>query len=149
MDIIKIKTESIAHFSYLIIDQNEAAVIDPRRDYEIYIDRAAQQGAKIKYVFETHRNEDFVCGSKGLGDETSAKVYHGAGIDFEFGNTTSEGERFSIGDCYLEILETPGHTPESISLASIVKRPTILPPFLPVTPSSLEMWEERIFSKNS
>jgi len=63
----RIKSEGIAHNSYLIGSENDAAVIDPRRDCQVYIDLAQQRGLKIKYIFETHRNEDYchwLCGAE-------------------------------------------------------------------------------------
>ena len=117
MEIIKIKTDSIAHLSYLLIANDEAAVIDPRRDAKIYLDKASAKGAKIKYIFETHRNEDYITGSRELKRYTEAHIYHGKGLDFKFGNFVEEGNKFELSDLTLKILETPGHTPESISIA--------------------------------
>ncbi len=70
----------------------------------------------IKYIFETHRNEDYVIGSVELNEMAGAEVYHGAGLDFAYGNHVSEGDTFQLGTIELEILETPGHTQESISI---------------------------------
>jgi len=117
MEINKIKTESIAHLSYLLSDKGEAVVIDPRRDAKIYMDKAKESGNKIKYIFETHRNEDLVTGSRELKRYTGAKILHGKGLDFQFGEFVEDGQTFDIGETVLKILETPGHTPESISIA--------------------------------
>ena len=116
MKIKKIKTDSIAHLSYIVISKNEAAVIDPRRDCEEYISFASSEGAEIKYIFETHRNEDLVTGSRELRRHTGAGIYHGKGIDFEFGSFVKDGMDFEVGELILKTLETPGHTPESISI---------------------------------
>ncbi len=77
----RIKAEGIAHNSYLIGSGRDAAVIDPKRDCQIYIDSAQQKRLKIKYIFETHRNEDYVVGSIELNNITGAEIYHGPGLD--------------------------------------------------------------------
>lgn len=112
----KIKSDGIAHLSYILGDGMEAAVIDPRRDCRIYADIAAQNGMKITKIFETHRNEDYVIGSQDLARMTGASIYHGAALDFAYGEGVSEGDSFKVGDLQLRILETPGHTFESISI---------------------------------
>ncbi|HKJ64059.1 MAG TPA: MBL fold metallo-hydrolase, partial [Desulfopila sp.] len=112
----KIKSEGIAHLSYIIGDGSEAAVIDPRRDCQIYIDTAAARGMSITRIFETHRNEDYVTGSQDLARKTGAAIHHGHKIDFAYGEDVAEGDSFALGDLRLEILETPGHTDESISI---------------------------------
>ena len=117
MKIVKVKTKSIAHLSYVLNDGNEVAVIDPRRDVDVYLDAVKKDGAKIKYIFETHRNEDLVTGSRELKRFCDATIYHGKGLDFEFGEFVQDNDEFSVGNTYLKILETPGHTPESISIA--------------------------------
>lgn len=62
----KIESEGLAHFSYMVGDKSDAAVIDPRRDIDIYLEEAQKAGVKIKYIFETHRNEDYIIGSRAL-----------------------------------------------------------------------------------
>jgi hydroxyacylglutathione hydrolase len=114
-----IKSEGLAHISYLIGSGNEALVIDPRRDYEIYIDLAAQKGMKIKYIFETHRNEDYVIGSIDLADLTGAKIYHGPGLEFKYGEVLKDEQEFTFGNLKLKAIHTPGHTPESMSYVLI------------------------------
>ena len=79
----RIKSEGIAHNSYLIGSGSDAAVIDPRRDCQIYVDSAQQKGLKIKHIFETHRNEDYVIGSVELKSITGAEIYHGPGLRLE------------------------------------------------------------------
>lgn len=117
MIVEKIKTEGIAHLSYMVIDNGEAAVIDPRRDIEVYLGQARRHGAQIRHIFETHRNEDYVVGSKALADSTGASVHHGRQLPVAHAAPTAEGDRFDIGDASLTVLETPGHTKDSISLA--------------------------------
>jgi hydroxyacylglutathione hydrolase len=111
----RIKSEGIAHNSYLIGSETDAAVIDPRRDCQVYIDLAQQKGLRIKYIFETHRNEDYVIGSVELSHFTGAEIYHGPGLDWKYGNTLREGQVFQIGKLRLTAIHTPGHTNESMS----------------------------------
>jgi hydroxyacylglutathione hydrolase len=113
----RIKSEGIAHNSYLIGSQNDAAVIDPRRDCQIYIDLAQQKGLKIRHIFETHRNEDYVIGSIELNNSTGAEIYHGPGLEWKYGNTLKDGQGFQIGNLRLTAIHTAGHTDESMSYA--------------------------------
>ncbi len=113
----RIKSEGIAHNSYLIGSGSDAAVVDPRRDCQIYIDLAQQHGLKIRHIFETHRNEDYAIGSIELNSFTGAEIYHGPGLDWKYGNTSSDGQQFQIGDLRLNAIHTPGHTDESMSYA--------------------------------
>ena len=112
----KVKSEGIAHLSYILGDGNHAAVIDPRRDCRIYQEIAARNGVSIRYIFETHRNEDYVIGSQDLARLTGASIHHGSALDFRYGEAAREGDRFPLGELELKVLETPGHTLESISL---------------------------------
>ncbi len=112
----KVKSEGIAHLSYILGDGSEAVVIDPRRDCEVYINIADREGTRITRIFETHRNEDYVVGSQDLAHRTGATIHHGKGLDFSYGEDVSEGDSFELGDLRLTILETPGHTLESISI---------------------------------
>jgi len=111
----RIKSEGLAHLSYFIGSENEALVIDPRRDCQVYIDLARREGMKIKYIFETHRNEDYVIGSLELKNQINAEIYHGQGVDFKYGNFLDDGQEFSFGKLKLTALHTPGHTDESMS----------------------------------
>jgi len=113
----RIKSEGIAHNSYLIGSKNEAAVIDPRRDCQIYVDLAQQKGLRIRYIFETHRNEDYVIGSIELNNLTGAEIYHSPGLDWKYGNTLRDGQEFQMGNLRLTAIHTPGHTDESMSYA--------------------------------
>lgn len=116
MFIEKVKSEGLAHLSYIIGHNGQAAVIDPRRDCEIYVDIAHSHGAQITHIFETHRNEDYVVGSSDLARRTGAEIYHGGKLDFAYGKPVAEGDTFELGNISLAVLETPGHTFESISL---------------------------------
>lgn len=112
----RIKSEGLAHLSYFIGSGDEAVVIDPRRDCQVYSDLARSEGVKIKCIFETHRNEDYVIGSPELEKLTGAEIYHGSGVDFKYGNIIKkDGQEFSFGALKLTALHTPGHTDESMS----------------------------------
>ena len=112
----KIKSEGLAHLSYILGHQGQAAVIDPRRDFQIYIDIARKYEAKITHIFETHRNEDYVIGSLDLARRTGAEIFHGHALDFKYGRPVHEDDTFNLGSLELSILQTPGHTFESISI---------------------------------
>lgn len=113
----RIKSEGTAHNSYFVGSENEAAVIDPRRDCQVYIDLAQQKGLEIKYIFETHRNEDYVIGSVELNHFTKAEIYHGPGLDWTYGSALRDEQEFQIGKLRLTAIHTPGHTSESMSYA--------------------------------
>ncbi|QLC49835.1 MBL fold metallo-hydrolase [Methanolobus zinderi] len=115
----RIKSEGLAHLSYFIGSGNEAVVIDPRRDCEVYTDIARREGMRIKHILETHRNEDYVIGSKELQNLTGADIYHGPGLDFKYGNTLEDGQEIVFGSLKITALHTPGHTDESMSYALI------------------------------
>lgn len=111
-----IKSEGLAHKSYFIGSKGEAAIIDPRRDCDTYVDYSKKYQMKITHIFETHRNEDYVIGSRELSKRVDARIYHGQNPDFTYGTEIKEKDKFSIGSMELEIIETPGHTDESISI---------------------------------
>ncbi len=115
----KIKTPGLSHLSYLIGAGGKAAVVDPRRDCAIYVDKARAQGLEITHIFETHRNEDLVSGAPALAAMTGARVLHGpnAAGEVVYAETTSDGDVFEIGALRLEVLETPGHTFDHIAIA--------------------------------
>jgi len=110
-----IKSEVVSHISYIVGSKNEAAVIDPRRDSQIYPKVARKWGTRIKYIFETHRNEDYVVGSLDLGRTTGATVFHGPGLEWGYGQTVKDNQEFSVESLKLKALHTPGHSPESTS----------------------------------
>jgi hydroxyacylglutathione hydrolase len=111
-----IVSEGIAHNSYIIGSGGTAAVIDPRRDCDVYLGIADRAETEITHIFETHRNEDYVTGSRELAARCGAGIYHGAQLPFSYGTPVREGDRFRFGSLELSVLETPGHTEESISL---------------------------------
>lgn len=107
----------LAHASYMIGSEGEAAVVDPQRDVELYIAKAAAAGFQIKYVIETHLHADFVSGHRELAARTGAEIVFGerAGATFPH-RAVRDGEELRLGRIVLRILETPGHTPEGISI---------------------------------
>jgi rhodanese-related sulfurtransferase/glyoxylase-like metal-dependent hydrolase (beta-lactamase superfamily II) len=110
----------LAQASYMIGSKGEAAVVDPRRDVEEYLDEARAQGLEIKHVIETHLHADFVSGHRDLARRTGAKIYFGAKANAQFDHVqVNEGDEIAIGDVTLRFLETPGHTPESLSVLVI------------------------------
>src|SRR6185295_1371002 len=110
----------LAHASYLIGSEGEAAVVDPRRDVDEYIDEAKARGLAIRCVIETHLHADFVSGHLELSERTGAKIVfsHRAGATFPH-LAVGEGSSLRLGQVELRVLETPGHTPESICLVAI------------------------------
>ena len=115
MIIKKIKSDGLAHLSYFVGLEHEALVIDPRRDCQVYLDMAQREGMTILHIFETHRNEDYVIGSLELAHLTGATIYHGAGLDFKYGEPLKDGQEFRFGKTKITALHTPGHTDESMS----------------------------------
>jgi hydroxyacylglutathione hydrolase len=111
----RIKSEGLAHNSYFIGSGSSAAVIDPRRDTQIYLDLATKYGMKIKVILETHRHEDFVIGSVTLANNAQAEIYHGPRPDWKYGNILKDGQEFRLGRLNLLAIHTPGHTDESLS----------------------------------
>lgn len=107
----------LAHASYLIGSAGEAVVVDPQRDVDQYITEADAHGLKIKYVIETHLHADFVSGHRELAARTGAEIVFGekAGASFPH-RPVREGDELRLGAVVLRILETPGHTPEGISI---------------------------------
>ena len=109
----------LAHASYLIADRcsTEAAVIDPQRDVDHYLADAEQLGCRIGHVFLTHLHADFIAGHLELRDRVGATIHLGARATAEYAFTPmADGDRLTLGAVRLEVLETPGHSPESISI---------------------------------
>jgi hydroxyacylglutathione hydrolase len=111
----RIKSEGLAHNSYFVGSGSSAAVVDPRRDSQIYLDLAIKHGLKIKYILETHRNEDYVIGSLELAKNTGAAIYHGSLPAWQYGEVLTDGQELRIGKLNLTAINTPGHTDESTS----------------------------------
>ena len=115
MKLKTIKSEGLAHNSYYLSDEGEAAIIDPRRDCEIYTQLAQEECAEIKYILETHRNEDYVVGSLELQNMTEAEIGHSNALTFKYGeHNLSDGDTLNVGNVKIKALHTPGHTNESL-----------------------------------
>jgi hydroxyacylglutathione hydrolase len=107
----------LAHASYMFASNGEAVVIDPQRDVEIYLEAAHKNGLAIRHIFETHLHADFVSGHKELARRTGAKIYVGAAAGATFDHVALyDGFELQVGKLCLSVLETPGHTPESVCL---------------------------------
>lgn len=107
----------LAHASYYLGSDGEAAVVDPQRDVEQYIKEAEANNQKIKYVIETHSHADFVSGHIELAEKTGAQIVFGQRANTEFPTLkVKDGNELTIGKIKLKILETPGHTPEGITI---------------------------------
>lgn len=115
MKLEQIYTGCLAEAAYYIESNGEAVIIDPLRETQPYIDRAEKDGAKIKYIFETHFHADFVSGHVDLANKTGAKIVYGpTSMETGFEKTVAEdGQIFKVGDISFEVLHTPGHTMES------------------------------------
>jgi glyoxylase-like metal-dependent hydrolase (beta-lactamase superfamily II)/rhodanese-related sulfurtransferase len=110
----------LAHASYLIGSEGEAAVVDPQRDVDQYLVEAEALGLKIRYVIETHLHADFVSGHRELAARTGAAIVIGARAGATFPHAAvGDGDEIKLGKVSLRIMETPGHTPESISVLVI------------------------------
>jgi hydroxyacylglutathione hydrolase len=117
----KFKTDGLAHVAYLLGDEPEAVLVDPRRDVEEYIEAARANNLVIKYVMETHRQEDFVMGSRRIKELLGAKIVTGEHELFGHSDIRlGDGQRFKLGSLELQALHTPGHTPESTCYALYV-----------------------------
>jgi glyoxylase-like metal-dependent hydrolase (beta-lactamase superfamily II)/rhodanese-related sulfurtransferase len=107
----------LAHASYLVASEGIAAVIDPQRDVDIYIEAAAQKGLSIRHILETHLHADFVSGHLELAQRTGAHIYLGAGSGAKFPHVgVNNGDSIVFGNCRFDFLHTPGHTVESICI---------------------------------
>ncbi|MEY3806154.1 MAG: hypothetical protein RIR69_966 [Actinomycetota bacterium] len=110
--------DCLSHASYLVGDQKSgiAAVVDPQRDIQQYLDRAAELGMKITHVLETHFHADFLSGHLELAKATGAEICYGSQAQPQFpARLLADGEKLRFGDVVIEARHTPGHTPESTS----------------------------------
>jgi hydroxyacylglutathione hydrolase len=118
----------LAHASYLLGSQGEAVVVDPQRDVDLYLQTAQEHGLKICHIFETHLHADFVSGHKELAARTGAQIYIGAKAGATFPHVAlNDGFELRFGRAKLRVLETPGHTPESICLVVTDEEKSPLP----------------------
>jgi hydroxyacylglutathione hydrolase len=107
----------LAHASYMFGSQAEAVVVDPQRDVEIYLKAAEDHRLKIRHIFETHLHADFVSGHKELAARTGATIYIGARAGAKFPHIdVQDGFELRVGKALVNVLETPGHTAESVCL---------------------------------
>ncbi len=107
----------LAHASYMLASDGEAVVVDPQRDVEIYLEAAHQQGISIRHIFETHLHADFVSGHKELASRTGATIYMGDAAGAMFPHVAvKDGFELRVGKMRVSVIETPGHTLESICL---------------------------------
>jgi len=123
----KIVSGGLAHNSYIVGDDDEAFVVDPKRDVDPYTEVADGECCKIRFVFETHRNEDYLIGSRELENLVGCRIVHGGHLDFGYGEPAWDGDVFNIGRLIVRVLETPGHTPEHVSYLLLAEgRPVAL-----------------------
>src|SRR5207253_402422 len=108
--------EGLAHASYLFGADGEAAVVDPKRDIDDYLADAEREGLRIVAIFNSHPHADFASGFRELADRTDAKVYvsHCAPANYEH-EDGKDGQHVKVGSLDVELLETPGHSPDSLS----------------------------------
>ena len=109
----------LSHASYYLGSNGEAVVIDPQRDVQQYLDEAAANGQTIKYVIETHSHADFVSGHIELAEKSGAEIVYGQRAATKFPtHKVRDGDELTVGKVKLRFLETPGHTPESITIVA-------------------------------
>lgn len=115
----RIESTGLAHYSYMIGDKGKMVVIDPKRDIEVYLEVARQEGLSIDYILETHRNEDYIVGSLELSIHTGAKIYISDHEDLGhvYGEKIRDGFKLEFGDLIFKALHTPGHTLGHLSFA--------------------------------
>jgi hydroxyacylglutathione hydrolase len=114
MYIEQLYTNCLAQAAYYIESDGEAAIIDPLRDYDNYVKKAELRKAHIKYVFETHFHADFVSGHIDLAHKTGAQIIYGPTTQTAYPvHIAAHGEKLQLGKLTIEVLHTPGHTPES------------------------------------
>ena len=108
--------EGLAHASYLLGAKGEAAVVDPKRDVDDYLAAAEREGLRIVAIFNSHPHADFASGFRELARRTGAKVYVSRLAPVKYEHVAAkDGDRVSIGSLEVELLETPGHSPDSLS----------------------------------
>ncbi len=128
----------LAHASYLIGSGGIAAVVDPQRDVDIYIEAAAANDLKIAHIFETHLHADFVSGHKELAERTGARIYIGEQAKAKFPHVgLRDGFSLQFGEVELRVLETPGHTPESICVLVFNRESNAEKPYAALTGDTL------------
>ena len=130
MKIEQIYTGCLAQGAYYITSNGEAAIIDPLRETQPYLDRLEKDGVKLKYIFETHFHADFVSGHVDLSKATGAPIVYGPTANPDFDAIIgTDGEIFELGDVKIKLLHTPGHTMESscyLLLTKLERKPLCL-----------------------
>jgi hydroxyacylglutathione hydrolase len=110
----------LAHASYLVYDQHEAAVIDPQRDVDIYLDRARELNLQIRWIVETHLHADFVSGHLELAERTGAAIAIAANSGATYPHwKLHDGDELALGNAILKVIATPGHTEESVCILAL------------------------------
>ncbi len=130
----------LAHASYLVADEESgmAAVVDPQRDVERYLEAADRAGCRIAHVFLTHLHADFIAGHLELRERTGAEIHLGARATASYGFTPmADGATTPLGKVRLRVLETPGHSPESISILVLDPRRSETEPYAVLTGDTL------------
>ncbi len=120
MTIEQVFLEGLGHQSYLITDEESgsAAVVDPRRDVEIYMEAASRAGVRITHILETHVHNDYVTGARELAAQTGATIVASAGDPLHYAHRpVREGDDMQVGTLRFSVVETPGHTPYHVSYA--------------------------------
>lgn len=111
MMIERVLSPGLSHYSYVIADGNEAVVIDPRRDVDVYLELTNGHASRITHVLETHRHEDFVVGTVELSVRTGAQAWHAPEpVAYGYGSPASDGQTWRVGRLTLRAIATPGHT---------------------------------------
>ncbi len=139
MRVTQYRIEGLGHLSTLIADEEAgvAAVIDPRRDVDVYLDAARGAGLRISHVLETHLHNDYVSGGRELASLTGASHVIGAGAELRHAHQPArDGDTFDLGSVRFTTLDTPGHTPEHVSYA-VADTTRAEEPFLLLTGGSL------------
>src|SRR5918994_420769 len=114
MLIKQLYTGCLSEAAYYIESDGEAAIIDPLRDIEEYLQLASERNARIRYIFETHFHADFVSGHLDLNKATGAEIVYGPNTETNFPiHLAHDGEVFKLGEVTIKVLHTPGHTLES------------------------------------
>src|SRR5688572_8335929 len=114
MYIKQLYTGCLSEAAYYIESNGEAAIVDPLRDIDVYLQMANERKATIKYIFETHFHADFVSGHIDLSKVTGAPIVYGPNTQTSFPvHVAKDGETFKVGELTVEVMHTPGHTMES------------------------------------
>jgi len=127
MKLEQIYTGCIAHAAYYLESNGEAAIFDPLREVQPYLDRAKADRAMIKYVFETHFHADFVSGHLDLKKKANAEIVFGPTAKPNYEATTAEDNQiFLVGKCKVKVIHTPGHTKCSVLKLRLSNYPIVV-----------------------